>query len=507
MYENLEYNSHLLSNREKKNLLYLKKLHEKKKKRKKNKKLKNDIEKKDNLTSNDTYSQILKNFNIEYVEQEPELSKNDEMKKVIDSFNKNIENKLSKEIELKENEEIQNNENNINEKTNNNNNNKPLNKKQLKQLSRIKLPDLKQIAKYPEVVEIWDVTSIDPKLLVYFKCLKNTIPVPNHWAQKNQYLQSKRGINKSLLKLPDYIEATGISQIRKTDDDIHKSLKQRVRERMSPKLGRLDLDYQVLHDAFFKYQTKPKLTRYGEIYYENKDLEDKMKKFQPGRITSNLRTALGISKTAIPTFVINMQRFGIPPSYPNLHIPGVNEPLNDPTARITPKLWEEPDEDDKQELIWNYANDENEGHWGVLKEGDDEIYSEEDDMGNDQDDLEISDEEMPDVKEIFSKKENENGNEQKENKKYEIKDKEENKENKENEKKKELFTEIKKKEVEIGENELNPLGYRYEIETNKNKEENKDNKNDEIEKEKNNKNNENEENEEEDEEEINKKIF
>jgi hypothetical protein len=27
---------------------------------------------------------------------------------------------------------------------------------------------------------------------------------------------------------------------------------------------------QVLHDAFFKYQTRPKLSHMGEIYYEGK---------------------------------------------------------------------------------------------------------------------------------------------------------------------------------------------------------------------------------------------
>lgn len=29
---------------------------------------------------------------------------------------------------------------------------------------------------------------------------------------------------------------------------------------MNPKMGKIDIDYEVLHDAFFKYATKPKLT-------------------------------------------------------------------------------------------------------------------------------------------------------------------------------------------------------------------------------------------------------
>lgn len=37
--------------------------------------------------------------------------------------------------------------------------------------------------------------------------------------------------------------------------------------------GKLDIDYQVLHDAFFKYQTKPELTALGDLYYEGKEFE------------------------------------------------------------------------------------------------------------------------------------------------------------------------------------------------------------------------------------------
>ena len=36
---------------------------------------------------------------------------------------------------------------------------------------------------------------------------------------------------------------------------------------MNPRLGKIDIDYQVLHDAFFKYQTKPILSKYGYTYY------------------------------------------------------------------------------------------------------------------------------------------------------------------------------------------------------------------------------------------------
>jgi len=52
-----------------------------------------------------------------------------------------------------------------------------------------------------------------------------------------------------------------------------KKMKSKQRDKMQPKMGKMDIDYQVLHDAFFKYQTKPKLTYLGDVYYEGKEFE------------------------------------------------------------------------------------------------------------------------------------------------------------------------------------------------------------------------------------------
>lgn len=38
-------------------------------------------------------------------------------------------------------------------------------------------------------VQIWDATAADPKLLVYLKSYRNTVPVPRHWCQKRKFLQ------------------------------------------------------------------------------------------------------------------------------------------------------------------------------------------------------------------------------------------------------------------------------------------------------------------------------
>ena len=48
---------------------------------------------------------------------------------------------------------------------------------------------------------------------------RNTVPVPRHWSQKRKFLQGKRGIEKPAFQLPDFIEATGISEMRKAYQD------------------------------------------------------------------------------------------------------------------------------------------------------------------------------------------------------------------------------------------------------------------------------------------------
>ncbi len=140
--------------------------------------------------------------------------------------------------------------------------NPKLSKKKKKLISRLSIAELKQLVARPDVVEAHDVSSSDPRLLVYLKGYRNTVPVPRHWCQIRKYLQGKRGSEKVPYQLPEFIADTGIAKIREAimeQEELKKS-KQKARERVRPKMGRIDIDYQVLHDAFFKYQTKPKMT-------------------------------------------------------------------------------------------------------------------------------------------------------------------------------------------------------------------------------------------------------
>jgi hypothetical protein len=47
----------------------------------------------------------------------------------------------------------------------------------------------------------------------------------------------------------------------------------------------------------------------------------------PGIYSDELKAALGMTEGAPPPWLINMQRYGPPPSYPSLKIPGLNAPI------------------------------------------------------------------------------------------------------------------------------------------------------------------------------------
>ncbi|KAL9935463.1 hypothetical protein V8E36_005811 [Tilletia maclaganii] len=207
---------------------------------------------------------------------------------------------------------------------------KNLSKRKQRQLNRLTVAELKQMVAKPEVVDGVDVSALDPQLLVLMKSTRNAVPVPVHWSQKREYLGNKRGVEKAAYQLPSYIADTGIATVRESlkEKESEQTLKAKTRERVQPKMGKVDIDYQKLHDAFFRFQTPPaNLSRYGETYYEGKEYETKLSARRPGELSQELKEALSIPPLAPPPWLIAMQRVGAPPSYPHLRIPGLNAPI------------------------------------------------------------------------------------------------------------------------------------------------------------------------------------
>ncbi|XP_009085299.3 splicing factor 3B subunit 2 [Serinus canaria] len=209
-----------------------------------------------------------------------------------------------------------------------------LSKKKLQRMKRFTAAEIKQLVARPELVEMHDVTAQDPKLLVHLKATQNLVPVPRRWCFKRKYLQGKRGTEKPPFELPEFIKNMGIQEMREAlqEKEEQKTMKSKMWEKVRPKIGKLSIDYQKLHDALYKWQTKPKLTIHGDLYYGAKEFETRIKEKKPGILSDELWIALGMpmgpnAHKVPPSWLIAMQRYGPPPSYPNLKILGLNSPI------------------------------------------------------------------------------------------------------------------------------------------------------------------------------------
>jgi len=78
-------------------------------------------------------------------------------------------------------------------------------------------------------------------------------------------------------------------------------------------------------------------------FSKGKELETRLKEKKPGNLTDDLRIALGMPTgpqcdKVPPPWLIAMQRYGPPPSYPSLKIAGLNAPIPDVIHALTNTL-------------------------------------------------------------------------------------------------------------------------------------------------------------------------
>ena len=140
------------------------------------------------------------------------------------------------------------------------------------------------------------------------------------------------------------------------------------------------------------------MTPFGDIYAEGKENDAKLRLKRPGKLSEELRQALGLkSALAPPPWLTNMQRYGLPPSYANMHIPGLNVPIP-PGARYgyAEGEWGKPPVDESgqpvygdpfgvyaaQEQQWQLTSQVEKTQWGALQ-ADAEAESSDDDDDDD----------------------------------------------------------------------------------------------------------------------------
>lgn len=194
---------------------------------------------------------------------------------------------------------------------------------------KMALVDVKCIAERPEIVQWFDADAPDPPLLVALKAVPGVVQVPAHWQNRSEYLNSRLPRVHNY-ELPQNIKDTGIMEMRDVFAE-DASLRQKTRERVQPKLGKMDVDYRKFHAAIYHFQRKPPLSGYGEIYTETRDDLVNAKEFLPGRLSHRLRAALGISADQPPPWAHAMAKIP-PPAYPGLRIGA-------PLPHYTPEYW------------------------------------------------------------------------------------------------------------------------------------------------------------------------
>lgn len=123
-----------------------------------------------------------------------------------------------------------------------------------------------------------------------------------------------------------------------------------------------------------------------------------MKEKKPGVLSSELTSALGMSENSPPPWLINMQRYGPPPSYPHLRIPGLNAPIPDGASYgYHPGGWGKPPVDEYGRPLYGdvfgtytqlekiYSESIDRSHWGELGA-----------ISSDSEEEEVSEEELED---------------------------------------------------------------------------------------------------------------
>ena len=106
---------------------------------------------------------------------------------------------------------------------------------------------------------------------------------------------------------------------------------------------------------------------HDERMHAGKEYEMKASKAFPGSLSPELKAALGMSELSPPPWLINMQRYGPPPSYPSLKIPGLNAPIPPGTEfGYQPGGWGKPPVDESGQPLYGDV-------FGVHIEPDDDL--------------------------------------------------------------------------------------------------------------------------------------
>jgi splicing factor 3B subunit 2 len=224
-------------------------------------------------------------------------------------------------------------------------------KERKRQALRDKYESYKAMVPYPDIFEIADATCEDPVFYNLMKGTPGSVPVPGMWKSSSGRL-FPRGHSKPRYTVPLNVEKTGVPALRRMlrEHEAKLSLREKIREKLYPRLGKSSVDQQALYGCFFAKQWRPALLRYGDVLYPDWSCE--AKRCKPGVLSTELMEALGIDEKTPPPWIFNMQKHGEPPSYPGAKIPGLNAPIPEGCQYgYQPMGWGEPITPQKSEEV------------------------------------------------------------------------------------------------------------------------------------------------------------
>lgn len=200
-----------------------------------------------------------------------------------------------------------------------------------RQRKRVDLQDryeeLKAVVPYPELLELEDAGCEDTVFQNEMKG-RGVVPVPEHW-RSNSGRMFPRGYAKPRYRISPHVMDTGVPEMRRAvrEEEASLGLRAKIKERLYPRLGRSLVNQQTLYNAFFVNGTRPRMTGYGEVFSARPEYF--MKRCRPGILSAELMEAVGIDERTPPPWLFRMQKHGMPPSYPDARIPGLNSPIPD----------------------------------------------------------------------------------------------------------------------------------------------------------------------------------
>ncbi|KAK6090897.1 hypothetical protein P3W45_000142 [Vairimorpha bombi] len=234
-----------------------------------------------------------------------------------------------------------------------------MNKKTKKKLYREMLyNNLIKESSFPHLVEIEDVKCEDPIFYTKLKNVYKIVPVIKRWKSKQIFPVNYK---KKEYSIPTCIINTGLDLLRYNLIQMKKDQtdKTKYMEKMFPKLGKSAINPQKLYECFHKNILSPFLYEYGDVF--DFTWEHERKRYLPGVIDDELKKVLGMDEFSPPPWLFKMQKIGLPPSYPDIKVPGVNANIP-PGCKYgyEPNGWGKPLSnfvpEDKDEYIFNLEN-------------------------------------------------------------------------------------------------------------------------------------------------------